>query len=185
MAERAASSVEAADLLEQVRRRIAYDSLSPEREMPVRLYSGSVRLSDSASNSRTASLFPADNGRLLGTGEVIARLGALREFLSSGFESSLIAIGEPPPGPPSLRARAGRLSIVILRKLFWWYTRSILAFGDAVSKQFHDETAFAAADQPVFEYEWVSIEKTCADNEEGRGIYWHMQRISHCAERCP
>lgn len=113
--------------------------------MPVRIYSGSVRLGDPVSTLLTSSVFPAESGRLLDTTDVVARLGALREFLSSGFESSLIAIGEPPPGPPSLRARAGRLSILILRKLFWWYTRSLLTFGDAVSKQFHDETALLTA----------------------------------------
>ena len=137
--------MEAADLLEQVRRRIAYDSLSPEREMPVRFYSGSVRLGDPVSPLWTASVFPAETGRLLDATEVLARLGALREFLSSGFERSLIAIGEPPPEPPSLRGRVGRLSILILRKLFWWYTRSLVTFGDAVSKQLHDETALLTA----------------------------------------
>lgn len=111
--------------------------------MPVRFYSGSVRLGDPVSPLWTASVF-AESGRL-DTAEVVARLGALREFLSSGFERSLIAIGEPPPEPPSLRGRVGRLSILILRKLFWWYTRSLVTFGDAVSQQLHDETALLTA----------------------------------------
>jgi hypothetical protein len=148
MAERALSAVEAEDLVEQIRRRAAMSSVSGEASAGVEFYGGAVRVATTQAevNNRAAEIirgtgqFPTAH-----SSEILVRLEALRVSLSSVFEPDLLGVGAPPPRPAGLRGAFGRMTILLLRKLLWWYTRSLMAFGDAVGKQFHDEIALLTA----------------------------------------
>lgn len=139
MAREADSHAQAADIIEQVRRRLMHDSLTPQHESAVRFYRGPIRLGGTASSPHFQGIAPEEHC------DVAVRLRALQDSLLTDFERVLAAIGDPPPAPSSFRGRVGRLAVVILRRLLWWYTRSVLAFGDAVSSQFQDQTAVLAA----------------------------------------
>ncbi|MGH9612073.1 MAG: class I SAM-dependent methyltransferase, partial [Bryobacteraceae bacterium] len=48
-------------------------------------------------------------------------------------------IGEPPPGPPSIRARIAALFMRMLGKLLWWYTHEIQAVISALLIHLHQQ----------------------------------------------
>jgi hypothetical protein len=123
-------------------------SVSGEASAGVEFYGGAIRVATTEAkvNNRAAEIirgtdqFPAAHSR-----EILVRLEALQVSLSSVFEPELLGIGAAPPRPAGLRGAFGRMAILLLRKLLWWYTRSLMAFGDAVGKQFHDEIALLTA----------------------------------------
>jgi hypothetical protein len=145
MRERAFSVVEAQSLIEQVCRRVEQDLLFRHREVAVRIYSGAIRLGATVPAANATVVRPVASTRPVESGEVALRLSALEDSLLSRMERSLLAIGATPPCPSTLRGYIGRISILFLGRLLWWYTRSVMAFGDAISKQFHDEVALMTA----------------------------------------
>jgi hypothetical protein len=147
MADRPSPSIEAKELMGQVRRRLARESLSQPPEAAVRMYREAFRVTGTAPDNQDARTTSSQlkPSRATHEGEVATLLNALEESLASGFEESLLAIGKPPPGPLSVRGHLGQLLILLLRRLLWWYTRSLMPFADAVGRQFHDEIALLTA----------------------------------------
>jgi len=60
--------------------------------------------------------------------------------VGSEMQVRLAQIGEVPANPGTLRGAIGHQVIVILRRLFWWQTRSVSAFAEVATRGFKEHT---------------------------------------------
>ena len=127
-------SVEAEDIIDQVRRQLRRELLLPMRNSPVRLYAGAVRIWRSGAPKADAPRISKDSE------EMAERLQAMYTSLDSGFAAGTAGIGEMPPVTRTLRGTAGRVVIGALQRLMWWYTRSLQRFAEAVGAHLQDST---------------------------------------------
>jgi ubiquinone/menaquinone biosynthesis C-methylase UbiE len=68
-----------------------------------------------------------------GTTSRVAELSALREQCRAATES-FGAIGNLPPGPRTLRGRAGKFAIRCIQRMLVWYTSQVVAFNGLMSR---------------------------------------------------
>lgn len=123
---------------------------------------GSAPLGDSGSK-RSASLPPWQLPPSLD-------LPALRRLADSA-DWGQPQVGDMPPSPPTLRARAGRLLISLIRRALFWYSAQIVAFqrlvasaadeGLAVGDHFREELDRRREEIDALRRDVASVQQSC------------------------
>jgi hypothetical protein len=116
----------------QVRRQLRREALFPQGNKAVRLYSGPPRVWSSGG--------PSSNDYGNDSEELADRLRDLHRSLDDRFANSSSEIGEMPAVAPTLRGKVGAVAIDILRRLMWWYTRSLKNFAGSVGAHLQAST---------------------------------------------
>lgn len=82
-------------------------------------------------------------GRLEGRSIRKPRPPSLSHLKRLGYEMQfgLAQMGDAPPSPGTLRGAIGRQMILILRRLLWWYTRSVSVWADVTTRAFKAQHA--------------------------------------------
>jgi hypothetical protein len=127
-------TVEAEDIIDQVRRQLRREKLLPRRGAAIRFYSGGVVKSYRAASRKPAPPTSED------VEEIAERVQTLYTSLESSFAASAAQIGEVPPVTATVRGFFGRVAIGILQRLLWWYTRSLHRFAATAGMHLHDTT---------------------------------------------
>lgn len=118
-------AVSAEDVFQQIRRHLRRERVAPSLGGAVRIYSGAVVDS-------TAGSVQSVDGAGYSLEEVIQRLHRLYDMLGPAFDVDVRKIGGAPPIAGGLRGALGHVTIRILRRLLWWYTRSLRHFAESV-----------------------------------------------------
>lgn len=137
--------VVAADaILAQVQSKMRRERLLGPQASAVRFHSGPVRNWGQPPAAGLASLTTMQKKGLSNSGEMaglVDRLSALDAWLDSDLATAIRAVGDAPPFVTTLRGKAGRVLIHVLKRLLWWYTRSLKTFANSAGKQFECELA--------------------------------------------
>jgi SAM-dependent methyltransferase len=82
---------------------------------------------------------------------------------ASELQDRVSQIGEVPQGPNTLRGAIGRRVILVMGRLLWWYTRSLVAFAEGLTKQLHSHVMW--------------LERLESTQERERGIVQSMHEM--------
>lgn len=137
-------TVPADAVLAQVRGKMRRERLLGLPASAVRFYSGPVRNWGKALAAETASttaMTETGSSNRWEMTELVNRLNALDASLDSDLAAAIRSLGEVPPAVTTLRSKAGRALILLLKRLLWWHTWSLKAFADSAGKQFECELA--------------------------------------------